>query len=416
MKRHDMLPILRRWKAWCALAAAMLILLVSVCWTDKASADSEAGINEIYRQMDVRFVLHGGRRSLTSGFSISITDLREIMSWDYFESFGGSDLVQTFSASDSRKQNNALLQVRWTPDPDAAGFSVLEGELGEGIWLCEQAASELSVGAGKDILFQARSMGYGSGEGVPFTAKVTAVISGTENYMPIETFEKAVKWYQAYGNPTFYMNDLHFSLKKKYNFKMSTIEQKLQSLLNTPHPANRNRDVSINYNASEIEGMLRPLERSLNSSQFFGKLFRIVLPLVAYVLEIIAVLGLRNEIGVRRFLGDGGRAVDVDVRVLRHYEDTGEDREGSIRFIPAVLRLWRKLKFFAGIWLPVFGLCLPGYLLCLLLLLTPLGEHIPWQMAGLHLAGTAVLTSAIIAVLCAADPARLLRERDNEQA
>ena len=91
------------------------------------------------------------------------------------------------------------------------------------------------------------------------------------------------------------------------------------------------------------------------------------------------MIGLRNEIGVRRFLGEHRRVV------------------------------------FLSTWIPALALCLPGYLLsAAVLLLTPLGPHAPWTMMLWHLAGTAVLTALLTGVLCHIHPLDLLREKEHE--
>ena len=73
------------------------------------------------------------------------------------------------------------------------------------------------------------------------------------------------------------------------------------------------------------------------------------------------------------------------------------------------------LLFFFGIWLPVFALCLPGYLCSsVFLLFTALRTYAPWAMMFRHLAGTTALTAAVTGILCATRPLDLLREKENE--
>ena len=373
MRRQDLLPIIRKKKTWLALAAAILLLTVSAAWMDKAVADNRAEIDKVYEEMDVHFLLNAGRRNLSAGFTVSRYALRTIEHMDYFYDFGCSEIW--YSGSTEPKPMGKRITVYWTYDPEASGIKVLDGELGEGLWLSGKTAEELGLGVGDSLSFYIVTM---PGHYSEFPVPVAAIISGSKTYISEDSFDSL---YDSFGMSGYYMTDMHFSLKKEYNRKMTKIESELQSLLNTPRPADRNRDVSVNYNAAEVNGMLKPLEKSIESAEFFGKLFRTVLPAVAYAIELIAMIGLRNEIGVRRLLGDSPVSV------------------------------------FFGIWLPVLALCLPGYACsAAVLLFTPLRQCAPWRMMLMHLAGTAVLTAAAAALLCALKPLDLLKENDNEQA
>ncbi|MBO4406398.1 MAG: hypothetical protein J5849_01750, partial [Clostridia bacterium] len=268
------------------------------------------------------------------------------------------------------------MTVVWTHDPEARGICVIEGNLAEGIWLPAERAAALGVTVG-DTVTAYTGAGLGGGKR-SYEIPVAAIIDADTAYMPEESFDRLLEWTDLTGNREFWMTDLHFSLKKEYNKKLSEIERELQSLLNTPHPADRNRDVTVNYNASEIDGMLKPLEKTIASAEFFGKLFRAVLPAAAVLIAVLAILALRNEVGVRRFLGEGRGAV------------------------------------FFGIWLPCLALLLPGYLLSLFLLLTPLGPYVPWDMTLWHLAGTTLVTAVLTALLALMKPLDLLREKNDE--
>ncbi len=375
MTRYNLFPILRKRRTWIVLTAALLLLFLSVGLMNKTAADDRAEIERIYKEVDVHFLLNAGRRSLVPGFSISLAKLRRIEHWEYFENFGCNDIYLSV-LMDPDNRLGQTMSIGWTYDPEAAGIHAIEGKLGEGIWLPEAKAEQYGVGIG-DILTLYSTTNFGIGKrayGIP----VAAITDASVAYLPEEMFDELYYWiYVAYSSD-FSMTDLHFSLKKEYNPMMAEIEQKLQALLNTPNPHDRNRDVTVNYNASEIDGMLKPLERSIASAEFFGKLFRSVLPVVAYVIEILAVLGLRNEIGVRRFVGDSRAAV------------------------------------FFGIWLPVLLLSLPGYICIAVLLLTSFGQHIPQGMLLWHLLGTVALTALIAGILCAIDPQVLLREKEYE--
>ena len=342
---------------------------------DKTASDDRAEIERIYKEMDVHFLLNAGRRSLVPGFSISLTKLRRIEHWEYFENFGCSDIYLSVLMDPDNRLGQTML-IGWTYDPEAAGIRAVEGKLDEGIWLPEAKAEQYGVGVG-DMLTVYSTMNFGVGKrayGLPVAAITDASIA----YLPEELFDKLYDWiYFAYASD-FDMTDLHFSLKKEYNPMMAEIEKKLQALLNTPNPYDRNRDVTVNYNASEIDGMLKPLEKSIASAEFFGRLFRMVLPVVAYVIEFLAVLGFRNEIGVRRFLGDSRSAV------------------------------------FFGIWLPTLLLCMPGYVCIAILLLTSFGQYLSRIMLLWHFLGTVTLTALVTVILCAVDPSVLLREKEYE--
>ncbi len=375
MNRYNLLPILRRRRIWITLTAALLLLFLSVGLMDKTAADDRAEIERIYKEMDVHFLLNAGRRSLVPGFSISLTKLRRIEHWEYFENFGCSDIYLSVLMDPNNRLGQTMM-IGWTYDPETTGIHVIEGKLDEGIWLPEAKAEQYGVGVG-DMLTVYSMMSFGVGKrayGLP----VAAITDASVAYLPEELFDKLYDWiYVAYSSD-FDMTDLHFSLKKEYNPMMAEIEQKLQALLNTPNPYDRNRDVTVNYNASEIDGMLKPLEKSIASAEFFGRLFRMVLPVVAYVIEFLAVLGFRNEIGVRRFLGDSRTAV------------------------------------FFGIWLPTLLLCMPGYICVVILLLTSLGQHISLDMLFWHFLGTVGFTALVTGILCAIDPQALLREKEYE--
>ncbi len=376
MTRQNLLPILRRRKGWIALALSLLLLFVSAAWMDKTAADSRAEIDRVYEEMDVHFLLNAGRRSLSSGFTIPLHAIRRIEHWEFFEDFSCSK-IYTSVQTDPGHQFGHWLSVAWTPDPEAEGIHAVEGALTEGLWLTKEQAAEYGVGPG-DALTVYAGMSFGR-EKRSYDLPVAAVTDASEAYLDEENFDTLVKWSGFNDNPSFFMKDMHFNLKKEYNRRMGEIERKLQSLLNTPNPYDRNRDITVNYNASEIDGMLGPLEKTIESAEFFGRLFRAVLPAVAYLIEIIAMIGLRNEIGVRRFLGEYRRVV------------------------------------FLSTWIPALSLCLPGYLLsAAVLLLTPLGPHAPWTMMLWHLAGTAVLTALLTGVLCFIRPLDLLREKEHE--
>lgn len=381
MTRQNLLPILRRRTVWIVLALAVLLLLVSAAWMDKTAADSRAEINRVYDEMDVHFLLNAGRRSLSPGFTITLHQIRRIEHWEFFEDFGCSPISTGVMTSDTGSLlASNWLTVQWVYDPETAGIRVLDGELGEGFWMTQDYAERYAVSVGDLMPVYKSTRGAGGisviSRKIPVTAIIECPVYGV--YMSEEGFDDLIKW-TGNESPSYTMTDLHFSLKKEYNRRMSEIEKKLQALLNTPNPYDRNRDITVNYNASEIDGMLQPLEKSVASAEFFGKLFRAVLPVVAYMIEIIAMLGFRNEIGVRRFIGENRAAV------------------------------------FCGIWLPVLALCLPGYLLsAAVLLLTPLGEQAPWGMALWHLAGTAALTALVTGILCAVKPLDLLREKEHE--
>ena len=372
MKKQNLLPILRKWKTWTALAAAVILLVTSTAWMDKVAADSQAEIDRVYDEMEVHFVLNAGRRNLSTGISIPFSALRQMLKGDYFENM---DLIEQSAYINF---NDEGVSVWWTTNPDASGIRVLEGSLEGGLWLAESLAEKWGVSAGGSVTASFTGTGKRA-ETVTYVYPVAAVISGNRTYADANTFAGLAAW--NYGNSAikFSMADLHFDLKKEYNPDMYRIEQKLQSELNTPRQADRNRDISVNYNASEIDGMLRPLQSSASSAEFFGKLFRGVLPLVAYVIGIIGMLGLVNEIGVRRFLGEG------------------------------------RGKVFLGVWLPVLALCLPGYLLCAAVMpFTPFGPYVPWKMMGLHLAGLALLTALLTGILCLLKPLDLLKEKEYE--
>ncbi|MBR4895449.1 MAG: hypothetical protein IKZ41_03400 [Clostridia bacterium] len=381
MTRQNLLPILRQQRVWIALALAVVLLFVSSAWMDKTAADNRAEIDRVYEEMDVHFLLNAGRRSLSPGFTISLYQIRRIEHWEFFEDFGCDPLrTNVMTSATGRMMSSNWLAVHWVCDPEAAGIRVLEGELGEGFWMTRDYAERYGVSVGGlmpvYMAMSLRSEVRSRSREFPVTAIIECPVHGV--YMSEEGFDDLIKW-TGNESPSYTMTDLHFSLKKEYNRRMSEIEKKLQALLNTPNPYDRNRDITVNYNASEIDGMLKPLEKSVESAEFFGKLFRTVLPVVAYMIELIAILGLRNEIGVRQFLGENRAAV------------------------------------FCGIWLPVFVLCLPGYLLsAAVLLLTPLGEQAPWGMTLWHLAGTAALTALLTGILCAVRPLDLLREKEHE--
>lgn len=375
MKRQNLLPILRRAPFWIAFALAVLLLLVSTAWMDKTAADNRSGIEKVYEEMDVHFLLNAGRRSLSPGFRTSLHAIRTIEHAAYVEGFGCSDLSGSILL-DPENRFGEWMTVVWTHDPEARGIRALKGELAEGIWLPAERAAALGVTVG-DTVTAYTGAGLGGGKR-SYEIPVTAITDADAAYMPEESFDKLLEWTDLTGNREFWMTDLHFGLKKEYNKKLSEIERELQGLLNTPHPADRNRDVTVNYNASEIDGMLKPLEKTIASAEFFGRLFRTALPAAAILIAVLAVLAFRNEIGVRRFLGEGRRAV------------------------------------FLWIWLPSLTLLLPGYLLSLLLLLTPLGPYVPWSLTLWHFAGTAFITALLTAFLSVMKPLDLLREKNDE--
>ena len=356
MIRQNLLPLLRRKKTWITLAAAILLLIVSAAWMDKAVADNQAEMDRAYQEMDVHFSLSPGRRNLSANFSVTRYSLRTIVLKGYFEGFGSAEVW--------------CRNVYWAFDPEAAGIRALEGELKEGgVWLPRSIAESEQLGVGDVYTVQPdpnHSYGF----------FVTALIEGEKIYMPADSFNRLCEYFDV---NRFSLSSLRFDLKKQYNKKTTVIEKELQSLLNTPRPADKNRDVSVNYNAAEVDGMLKPMEKSIESAEFFGKLFRTVLPAVAYAIEFIALIGLRNEIGARKLLGD------------------------------------KPARVFVGIWLPVLALSLPGYLCSsAVLLLTPLRKCAPWRMMLLHLAGTAALIAVVTAVLCALRPLTLLKEKQDE--
>ena len=173
---------------------------------------------------------------------------------------------------------------------------------------------------------------------------------------------------------------LTFTLKKEENRNMAELYDKIQKIVNTPSPYDRNKFVSVYYNEGEIDGVMGPLQNAQRSAVFFEKLFRTVLPFVVYALELIAVLGLANECGVRRLLGDGAGAV------------------------------------FFGIWLPAAFFVLLSYLIpSLAVLAAGLGPYASWTTAALHAAASLVLTAAVTGLFCLLNPLNLLKERNDEQ-
>ena len=238
MNRYNLLPILRRRRIWITLTAALLLLFLSVGLMDKTAADDRAEIERIYKEMDVHFLLNAGRRSLVPGFSISLTKLRRIEHWEYFENFGCSDIYLSVLMDPNNRLGQTMM-IGWTYDPETTGIHVIEGKLDEGIWLPEAKAEQYGVGVG-DMLTVYSMMSFGVGKrayGLP----VAAITDASVAYLPEELFDKLYDWiYVAYSSD-FDMTDLHFSLKKEYNPMMAEIEQKLQALLNTPNPYDRNR-------------------------------------------------------------------------------------------------------------------------------------------------------------------------------
>ena len=390
---QNLMPILRKRRLWAAFAAVVLLLLISVAFMDRTADGSRREMERTIEEMSVTFRLSGGRRNDSTAFSVEFSKLRQLQHMEYFENFVGGGLSLTVVAGENvtevQKEDPTkipeYLTVFSVPDPASLGLSLLEGDLGEGIWLPRELAEKYGVSAGDDLTVFRPSMGKRGTTG--YDLHVAAVTDSAKTYASEACFDSLFEFCNTVGDlhlgskqlritSNVSVGGISFHLKKEYNTRLSEIEGELQSLLNTPHPQDRNRDVTVSYNSAEIDGMLEPLERTIASAEFFGKLFRIALPAVAYLIEILALFGLRNEIGVRRFFGE---------------------KPGMV---------------FREIWLPAVLLSLPGYLLSVLLLLTPLGAFAPWDLAFGHLAGTIVLTALLTGLLCALRPLALLREKD----
>ena len=394
---QNLLPLFRRRRLWIAFAAVILLFLVSVAWMDRTADETRREMEHTIEEMSVRFQLTGGRRSDSTAFRVELSKLRALQHMDYFEEFEGGDvsvkMVVGEPAPDGFITDPALmpeyLDILSVPDPASAGLVLLEGDFGEGIWLPEEVAEKHHVSPGDDLTVFRPGMGKFGKE--PYQLRVAAVIGGQKTYTSEKCFDDLYAFSHIYSpkggrlgrlqlsyNLNVTVGGIRFHMKKEYNTRLSEIETELQSLLNTPNPNDRNRDVTVSYNSAEIDGMLDPLERTIASAEFFGKLFRAALPAVAYLIEIIALFGLRNEIGVRRFFGE------------------------------------KPGKVFLELWLPVLLLSLPGYLLSALLFLTPLRAFAPWTLALWHLAGTSVLTALLTGLLCTLRPLILLREKEYE--
>ena len=371
MNRNNLLPLLRRWRVWLVLALSVTVLFVSCALLARAVKNGAAEISRAYESLTIRFSLSGGRDTLSSGASVGLHQIRKLQETRYFSSIECDDISASAMTASS---DPVTIWQTFAP----TSVAVLEGERTEGYWLTQDVADRLGVSLGDEINVCPYNMttmepllDYGS------SYPVTAIIEGGSRfYVPDDVFDKVSG--VTGGGRRYYFNSFRFTLRRTHNEKLDSILRELQRIFNGPTSYEWNKYITVDYNAAEVDGMIKPLVKSQASAAFFERIFRRLLPLAVYALEVFSLLGFTNEIGVRRMLGE------------------------------------RFAGVFLGIFLPVLVLSLPGYGLAAgLLALLGLTGDVSWTLFFLHLAGTAVLTAALLAALTAAPPLLLLRSRED---
>ncbi|MBQ3708313.1 MAG: hypothetical protein II889_10445 [Clostridia bacterium] len=370
MERSNLSPILRRWRGWLVLALSLAVFFVSCALLARAVKEGAAQIDDAYRSLEIRYSLSGGRDTLSSGCSIGLHQLRQLEAKDYFSVIDCDDISVT-----AARMNGETISLYYSFAP--ARLTVLEGERADGYWITPDLAEKYGVGVGDNLTI----FGYNSGSGEVvdhyyLCLPVTAVIEGSRRvYAPARAFDYFAT--TLGGDHRYYFNTFRFTLRRSLNPDMEQVTREIQRIFNGPTSHFWNQYITVDYNAAEVDGMIKPLVRSQTSAEFFEKLFRRILPFAVLLPEAIAVLGLSNEIGVRRMLGES------------------------------------YLRVFFGVWLPALVLSLPGYALsAALLALFGLTGDASWTVFRLHLGGTVLLTAALTAALAAQNPLTLLRTRE----
>lgn len=391
MIRQNLLPILRKWKIWLAVFLAAAAFTVSGAWLSREVARNQAEIDQTWEEMTVNFRLGPGRKSLSSTFTLKFAQVRKLIELDCYESFDLEMTVPKGCAFVSNRHpvvdlENGTVEnpppeslvscsLIWAVNPGDKYGPIPKWGRGREMAISPALAERFGAKAGGRLTMYSRNI-------FRFTdVTITAVnaeipddviLVSPELFSFFSVNEQSESGYSA--------SVLTFTLKKEENKNTAAIYDKIQKIVNTPSPYDRNKFVSVYYNEGEIDGVMGPLQNAQRSAVFFEKLFRTVLPFVVYALELIAVLGLANECGVRRLLGDGAGAV------------------------------------FFGIWLPAAFFVLISYLIpSLAVLAAGLGPYASWTTAALHAAASLVLTAAVTGLFCLLTPLNLLKERNDEQ-
>lgn len=368
MKQNVFLPFLRRPKIWCAVLAALIVFLVTGALLSQAVEDSREQIDRAYDRMEIVFRLGPGRTRFGSSFSLTLFQLRELVTADWYEDMKASYTLNV----------NSGLKYVWTADPLGDYGEPLEGAYGSGVYCSPAMVKIFRITLGDEIGIQ----WYGDYEN---TRELRTLAAVSENIpddtivMSWETFERYMRDVPEYkANLVF--REMTFRVRPERNRDIRDIFTFVQKTVNnTAHPADRNKFVAVYYNEAEIRGVTDPLEEKQASAVFFDRLFRALMPFVIYILELVAVLSLANEFGVPRLLGEG------------------------------------RMKVFLSLWLPAAVLLAAGYLAAFPILFA--AGLLPYLDPGavlLHFGGSLALTALPSALLCLIDPLTLLKERNDE--
>lgn len=378
MRQNAFLPFIRRKKIWAAAMAALLVFIVAGALLSRAVADSRDQLNRAYDEMEIDFRLGPGRTRFGNTFSISLFRLGELAGADWYEDLHAS---YAFDDPTTTPAGTLSLTLLWAADPQLEYGAPESGQYGSGIYLSPSLAEKAGTGLGESF-----PTGRWSGHDIhgfwEEYCTVTALCSGIPDDTVVLSWDTFSKYAQSEmtDRNNLVFREMTFRIRPERNRDIRDIVTFVQKTVNnTPDPADRNKFVAVYYNEAEIKGVMDPLEEKQASALFFEKLFSVLLPAAAHVLEAVAALSLANECGVKRLLGEGRGRVFLSL------------------WIPAAALLSLCYLLAAG------GLALCG-------LVTFLHPGTVLLHAGISLSLTALVT----ALLCLIDPLTLLKEKNDE--
>ena len=389
MMKTAFLPFVRRRRIWAAAMGALFVFLLSGALLSRAVSESREQLNRAYDEMEIEFRLGPGRRRFGNTFSLTLYQLRELVTADWMEDLNARyEMTQTIYLNGPPPDYPIIpktVDFVWVSDPAAVYGNPSSGEYGDGLYLSPSLRDEFGIRLYDNVPITWNVVSRSAMNEGQYWRKYT-VLCAVSPEIPDNTVVFSWESFDRYMRDrpdlkaNLFFGEMTFRVKKECRRDIRDIADFVQRTVNnTDHPANRNRDVAVYYNEAEIDAVMAPLEDKQASALFFEKLFRILLPAAAHVLETAAALSLANECGGRRLLGESAPRV------------------------------------FVSLWTPAAVLLSGCYLLILPVLgaLGLLRDLSPGPFL-LNWAASLGLTALTLALLCILNPLTVLKERSDE--